>query len=114
MRRTSPGEVLHEPVQDAVALLGVAELALVVVVDAREHAFEGGVRLLERGRRLVEHLAEPRGRLLDLRPAGALGDEELVLVRVLGVGPSLTSSSHSSSKRSERRFRKSSPKMKFL
>lgn len=44
-----PREVLNESVQDAVALLGVAEPPLVVVVDARQHAFEGGVGLFEGG-----------------------------------------------------------------
>ena len=98
-----------------VAVLGVAELALVVEVDAREDAFELVVLLLQLGARLVERLADARGDPLDLRPPRPLRDEEVVLVGVIGVGMVCErSASHSSSKRSESRFRKSIPKMKPL
>jgi hypothetical protein len=111
LRSVELGEVLHQPPEDRVAVLGVAELALVVEVDAREHAAERSVLVLERQARLVERLADVGRHLLDLGPPRALGDEELVLVRVLGVGASRRPALASSSNRSERRFRNSNPKM---
>ena len=78
------GEVLDEPREHGVAVLRVAEPALVVVVDAGEDAFQRGVLLLQRGARLVERLADVRGPLLDGAPPRPVRYEELVLI---GVGP---------------------------
>ena len=78
------GEVLDEAREHGVAVLRVAELPLVVVVDAGEHALQGRVLILQGRARLVQRLADVRGGLLDVAPAYAIGREELVLV---GVGP---------------------------
>ena len=77
------GEVLDQPGKHGVAILRIAELPLVVVVDAREDAFERGVLLLQRRARLVERLPDVRGRRLDGIPPRPAGHEELVLVRVV-------------------------------
>jgi hypothetical protein len=109
------GEVLHQATEHHVAVLGVAELALVVEVDAGHHPFELGVGLFEGSGGLVERLADVGGDLLNLGPAGALGHEEVVLVGSSGSAPfTPLRASTSSSKRSESRFKNRKPKMKPL
>ena len=75
-------EVLHETREHGVAVAGVAEPALVVVVDAGEDAFQRRVLLLERRARLVQRLPDVVGRPLDGAPTRPVRHEELVLVRV--------------------------------
>ena len=75
-------EVLDETREHGVAVAGVAEPALVVVVDAGEDAFQRRVLLLERRARLVQGLADVVGRPLDGPPPRPVRHEELVLVRV--------------------------------
>ena len=57
------GEVLDQPREHGVAVSGVPELALVVVVDAGENAFQRWVLFLERCTCLVQRLADVRGPL---------------------------------------------------
>ena len=75
-------EVLDETGEHGVAVAGVAEPALVVVVDAGEDAFERRVLLLERRARLVQRLSDVVGRPLNGAPARPVRHEELMLVRV--------------------------------
>ena len=75
-------EVLDQTREHGVAVPGVAELPLVVVVDAGEDAFQGAVLFLQGCARLVQRLADVRGPLLDGIPPRPVRHEELVLVRV--------------------------------
>jgi hypothetical protein len=80
-------EMLNQARQDVVAVAVVAQLALVVVVDTREHAFQGlGVGVFQGRARLVQGLADVGRRLLQLGPAGLLRHEEIVLVGIFRVG----------------------------
>ena len=96
-------EVLDEACEHGVAVLRVAELPLVVVVDAGENALQRGVLLLQRRARLVQRLPDVGGRPLDSVPPRPVRNEAET--------PSAMSFSASSSKRSDSRFRKSRPKM---
>ena len=78
------GEVLDQTREHAVAVPGVTELPLVVVVDAGEDAFQCAVLFLQGRARLVQGLPDVRGRLPDGIPTRPVRHEELVLV---GVGP---------------------------
>ena len=107
--------MLDEAREHGVAVLRVAEPALVVVVDAGEDALEGGVLLFEGRAGLVQRLADVGGGLQDGAPPRPVGHEELVLV---GVGPGDVVGESAGDKslrllldRSDSRFRKSRPKM---
>ena len=79
--------MLDQAGQDVVAVAVVAQFALVVVVDARQHAFQGlGVGIFQGRAGLVQGFADVGRRLLKLGPAGFLRNEEIVLVGVFRIG----------------------------
>jgi hypothetical protein len=78
------GEVLHQAVQDGVAVLGVAELTFVVEVDAGQHALERCVLLFERGIQALLSASPMLVAVFWSCGQRAARDEELVLVGVLG------------------------------
>ena len=74
--------MLHQTREHGVAVPRVAELPLVVVVDAGEDALQRAVLLLQCRARLVQRLADVGGRPLDRAPPRPVRHEELVLVRI--------------------------------
>lgn len=74
-----------QPSENGVAVFGVSEFALVIVVGACKHAFKPSVLLFERRARLVEDVPDVGRDLLDLGPSRPFGHEELVLVSILGI-----------------------------
>ena len=76
------GEVLDQAREHGVAVLTVPELPLVVVVDARQYAFERAVFFFQPRTGYVQGLADVGGLPLDRAPACQVGNKERVLVRV--------------------------------
>ena len=74
--------MLDQAREHRVAVLGVAELPFVVVINAGQDAFQGAVLLLKRRAGLVQRLTDVGGLLLDGAPPRPVGHEEPVLVQV--------------------------------
>src|SRR5450755_3216259 len=75
--------MVDEARKHALAVLGVAKPRFGIEVDIGEDALNRGVGVFDRRASLVELIADARGQLLELGPAGALSKEEFVFVGIV-------------------------------